>query len=1070
MADGYEIAEGHLEITADPSEAMRNVQAFLRRVDQRLHQSEDEAERSGRRSGRRYGDGLNEGLRGAVGGNLINDLLLPGGGGGGAGGGGGGGGFIQGLLSSLSGGFRRILDEIRTLVSDIESMLSGLGGGGGGGGFLSDMRDTFNDMITWVRRGLTSVIHYLHSAWIRTLGALRSSSVATFFSDMLRWIRLTWTRFSTWASGAFSRLWTRVTTWFGGMGSGLRVFWSRFSLWAIATFRTLGTLGRVFWARFRGWASTAFTTLALVAGILFSRMRSWASSLFTRMRGWFSRVWSAASTRARSLWTRIAGWARSAFTAISGWFSSLFTSLSSGASAVWTHLSSAFSSLSSAASAAGPLLQATFYLSLIPLVLGLGGAVLDLAAALLALPAAIGVLIAILAPLIVGFKGFAAAVSAGLSGDVDKFNEALKKLAPSARAVAKEFVKLGPALKKIKSATQQALFAPLVGTVAPLAKTLLPALATGMAKVAGALGRMLAGFAKLLGTPDVIRTISAVFATTERIMNRLGPALTNLFGALFGTMEGGLPFVERFFGVMADGIQNAADWLNKIKGDGSLTRWLEQAWSIGKDLWALLVAVGRLIGSLFANTGDEGQGWIQGLTKMTEKLAAFFESAKGQEAINTLVSFLKKSGTTMMWLANIIIFLVERFNGMVRFIKAVPGFFKNLWQSIKDGAKAVGDWFAMIGRVSWDWIKDAGKAIGDFFVGVGKWFVDAYNTVVGWGAAILEWFGKVPGWIGEFFSNVPGWIADGLAALRDAIFYSIGWIVGSIVRIILSIPGWLASAWQWIKKTTSDGAAALWAEVSSWPGRAGDALSSFGSTVASVFDTAWDAVFESTSRFIQDNVEALRAMPGKAWDALSALPGKVGGVISGAWAKGREATSAGVASVVDTAKGLPDKIWDALSGAGTWLYNTGRNMIMGLVNGIGDVLHWAVDQAKAAAHAIAKGFMDAVEVKSPSQLMRREAGRQLLPGVMQGVDDTLPDARRHLGAVANMMVGGFQPTVNVAAPNVHTGDVMLQADFGDGIKRVVPLIITRNPRVVAGAAAVGRRERNGWVNTSRGAN
>jgi hypothetical protein len=75
---------------------------------------------------------------------------------------------------------------------------------------------------------------------------------------------------------------------------------------------------------------------------------------------------------------------------------------------------------------------------------------------------------------------------------------------------------------------------------------------------------------------------------------------------------------------------------------------------------------------------------------------------------------------------------------------------------------------------------------------------------------------------------------------------------------------------------------------------------------------------------------------------------------------------------------------------------------------------------------------------------------------------------RYLGTVANMMVQGFQPTVNVAAPNVHTGDVMLTADFGEGIRQVVPLIITRNPRAIAGANAVGTRERSGWVNTARG--
>src|ERR1044071_1210604 len=106
MAEGFRIAEGYLDIDADPSDAMRNVQDFLRRVDQRLHRAEDDAAASGRRSGRRFGDGLNEGLRGAGGGNFLNDLIFGGGGGGGGEGGGGGGGggggiggFIRGLMN-----------------------------------------------------------------------------------------------------------------------------------------------------------------------------------------------------------------------------------------------------------------------------------------------------------------------------------------------------------------------------------------------------------------------------------------------------------------------------------------------------------------------------------------------------------------------------------------------------------------------------------------------------------------------------------------------------------------------------------------------------------------------------------------------------------------------------------------------------------------------------------------------------------------------------------------------------------------------------------------------------------
>jgi phage-related protein len=1064
VADGFRIAEGYLDIEADPSAALRNVQEFLRRVERDMRRAEDEAEASGRRTGRRFGDGLDEGLRGPHGGNLINDLVLGGGGGEGEGGG-GGGGFIQSIIGGFSNGFRRVIDEIRTLIGEIESMLSNLGGGGG---FLSDLREGLSELISGIRDRFESLINYLHGTWTRFFGSLTNGPIGDFFSDLLTRARAYWTRFTAWASSSFTVMWTRVRTWWANMSSNMNGYWVRFNAWASATFRRLRILGEYFWIRFRAGARSLFTNLR-------GWTRGWINDLgimgrwvWGRIRNWAGNIWSRMSSRGRSIWTRIAGWARSAITSIGGWFSSFFTWLSNTASTVGSQLNDAFSNIGKAAGAAGPVLQVAAYAALIPIIIGLGGAIAQLLPLLLLLPAAIATLISILAPAIVAFKGFGAAVGAGLSGDVEKFNEALKKLTPNARAVAKEFVALGPALKRIKSWTQNALFLPLIGTIKPLATTLLPALEQGMAKAASGLGRLLAGFAKMLATPEVISAINTLFATTERILDRLGPPLANLFGALFGTVEGGLPWIERLVDTIANGIDRFANWLREIKQTGQMQSWLMSAWDAAKKFWDLLVALGALVGSLFANSGDEGLSWIEDLTNMVKKLTDYFKSAEGIEFLETIVSWMDESGGLMLTLVDIISTLLNAFVGLINFLQAIPGAFAAAWQWIKKTTVAVGEWIAMAAGVTWDWIKGAASAVADFFKMIGSWFVDAYNTVVGWGSALLDWFSKIPGWIGEFFSNLPGWIADGLAATRDAIFYGIGWVAGFIVGIFLSIPGALAAAWEWISTTVMNGVTKTADFVRTLPQRAGEALASLGSTIGGAVDAAWDWAYESTSKGVQYSWSKTQELVGRVGEILSALPGRIGGWVTEGWNRGREATSSGIDRVVSTARELPGKIGSALSGAGSWLYNVGRDMISGLIRGLGDALGWAVDQAKRAANKIKEGFLDALDSHSPSRVMDREVGRTILPGVVQGIKRDIPDTMRYLGTVANMMVQGFQPTVNVAAPNVHTGDVMLTADFGEGIRQVVPLIITRNPRAIAGANAVGTRERSGWVNTARG--
>lgn len=1069
MADGFRIAEGYLDIDADPSAALRNVQEFLRQVDRRLHAAEDDAEDSGRRSGRRFGEGLNEGLRGATGGNLINDLVLGGSGGGGggeggAGGGGGGGGFIQGLISGLSGGFRRILDEVRDIIAEIESLLSGLGGGGG---FLSQLQSDLQDLLSEIRSGFSSVISWLQGTWTRSFGLITGGPVRTFFSDLLTRARGYWTRFTGWASTTFSAMWTRISGWWGSMTSSLSGFWSRFVTWSIVAFGGLRYYANTFWRQFRTWASGAFTGMALVAGILFSRLRSWTSSLFTRMRSGFSSLWGRASTRGRALWTRFAAWGRSALTAIGGWFSSLWTSISAGASAVWTQLQAAFGSIGKVAGQLGPILQIAGMASLVPILLSLGGAIANLLPLLLLLPAAIGVLAGILAPAIVAFKGFGAAVSAGLSGDVEKFNEALKKLTPSARAVAKEFVALGPALKNIKKLTQEALFKQLIGSIKPLATTLLPALATGMAKSAAALGRFLAGFAKMLATPEVISAINTLFATTARILDKLGPPIASLFGALFGTMEGGLPWIERFVDVIANGIQKFADWLRQVKGDGSMQKWLETAWSTAKDFWAVLVQLGLIVKNLFADSGDEGQTFLQGLASSLEKVNKWLTSDDGKDFLDVLAS----SVVVMIPLLNALVwvlgFTIEALLALKDAGIVVWGWLKSAWAWLSEAVPAIGRWFADLASVSWDWLKSAGRAIADFFSGIGRWFADAYTAVVTWLGKIVDWIGALPGRIGAFFSALPGWIASGLAALRDAVSFAIGYIAGLVVRTFTDMPGAVAQAWTWITNAVSTGATAAWNAVTSWATNVWNSLVKLGSDMLTAVNSAWDWVTGATSTGVQKSTDAVSALPGKAADAISSLPGAIGNWISSAWTQAVSSTGRGIDNVINLVRGIKDKALSALSGAGSWLYNVGADMIRGLVNGLTGMLGWAVDQARAIANKIKDGFLHALDSHSPSRVMDREVGRTILPGVMQGIDHDLPDMMRYLGAVGNLMVQGFKPTVNVAAPTVHTGDTMLSVDLGEGIRQVVPIVIARNPRVVAGAAAVGKRERSGWVNTAR---
>jgi phage-related protein len=735
-------------------------------------------------------------------------------------------------------------------------------------------------------------------------------------------------------------------------------------------------------------------------------------------------------------------------------------------------LSGVFSQIGSIAGGIGSVLQIGLWAALIPVVLGLAGALLQFSAVLLLIPGAIGVLIAAIAPLMIALHGFGEAISAGLSGDVDKFNEALKKLAPNARKVAKEIVGLKPLLSQLKNSVQEAFFGPLVGQVAKLGNTLLPVLWVGLSHVAGALGRIAAGFANLLSSPAAVKGINDLFMTTERILDRIGPSLIQLFGGIGALVQASLPWVERLFGLLADGMSGLAGWLSQISSDGTLNAWLTRAWDIGKKLWAVLQGLGEFAVILLSSFGDEGTDTLNGMADAIAKVNTYLKSKEGQETLHNLGVLVHWAGDAFVALVGATVSAYQALNAVFSFIRGIGPFFKELGHDIADMGRAIWQWAtdlwgAVSGAVATAWhaitgfVSDTGSAIGG-------WFSSLWSSIVSGGAAVLAWLAALPGQIWSFLTAIPGMIANLNQQLYDTFLFGIGYVAGLLVKFwTVDLPGWIQSGWAWAVAYVEEGASRTWTRIAALPGQIWGAMVQVGNIIKTTFLDAWHWAVAYAEEGAWRTWTRIMALPGQIWSALSSLGSAIGGQMQAAWNWAVSAVSNGYNAVMGWIHSLPGAIRSAFSGAAGWLVGAGRDILHGLVNGIEDTLSWAVGVARAAAQRIKDGFLSALGISSPSKVMRMEVGRWILPGVMQGIEDTQPRFDKYLGATADMISGGFNPTVNVAAPNVSVGGTTLIADLGEGIRQVVPIMITKNPRAVAAAGAVGTRQRTGWVNTGR---
>jgi hypothetical protein len=163
----------------------------------------------------------------------------------------------------------------------------------------------------------------------------------------------------------------------------------------------------------------------------------------------------------------------------------------------------------------------------------------------------------------------------------------------------------------------------------------------------------------------------------------------------------------------------------------------------------------------------------------------------------------------------------------------------------------------------------------------------------------------------------------------------------------------------------------------------------------------WDGIKSQTSTAVNAILTAI------GW--LSKIPGAVGrwfmdmyhGVVNG------------VSAAWKYISGIPGAIIRAFSGAGSWLYNVGKNIIIGLWNGLVSISGWLYNKIVSLAKAIIPAPIRwALGMKSPSKVMA-EIGKFAGMGLAIGLDASSAG----VSAAATRLAGSAVPAMSAfAAP------------------------------------------------------
>lgn len=466
-------------------------------------------------------------------------------------------------------------------------------------------------------------------------------------------------------------------------------------------------------------------------------------------------------------------------------------------------------------------------------------------------------------------------------------------------------------------------------------------------------------------------------------------------------------------------------------------------------LWPILKTIGMIIGGVVVAAIFTMIGAFKLIANIVRIAAAVF-SWFAQNilspligVISTVASFLidRLSGA-FQWVKDAVMNVGDAFASGFNWAKEVVGNFTewvvNAFNWLKDGIGtvmgAIGSFFSTV----WDGMKVAWDAVGqpilDFIIGAfnflwegiklgGRLILATFEVIwtglglawENWGRPVLDLVIQAFNFLWSGVQVVFGWIRAGWDLIWQGL--QIAWttvgqpVVNFVVAAfqnfwagLQTVFGWVRAAWEGLWQAVQAVYNTVIAPVVAW--------------VIAAFNRAKDlviAAFNAIRNGIANAVNWIRTK-------ISEMGQFMLGLYSSYVQPMVDRVIRGFQRIIDKVVGLKDKVVGALKGAGTWLVQTGKDLVQGLLNGVGDfgkkISSWFLDKIPGW---IKTPFKKALGIKSPSRVFKGY-GKNIGEGLVNGVDSMNKKVQASTQQMANKAAAVDMPDLSM------TGSVDIAAN------------------------------------------
>mgnify|MGYP004651027215 FL=1 len=296
-----------------------------------------------------------------------------------------------------------------------------------------------------------------------------------------------------------------------------------------------------------------------------------------------------------------------------------------------------------------------------------------------------------------------------------------------------------------------------------------------------------------------------------------------------------------------------------------------------------------------------------------------------------------------------------------------------------------------------NFVNTAWAQIKEVISGVVNSLVNFFTaTIPGAIDSVIAWFQTLVDNISNFFTVVIpekiNELVQWFTELPERIGYAIGFAIGTLANWVVSLA----------EKAAEVGPKVIDAIVnffSQLPGKVWNFLVQTATNFANWIVQTKEKALTVGAQIIDTVVNFFLQLPGRIWNALLDAIARIqqwgSDIIS--WAQ--TAIPNVISTIMSFFEELPGKMLEI-----------GKNLLMGLADGISSAVGAVVDKVKSVAGSILSGFKDAFDIHSPSK-KTAEMGNMLMQGLAGGVSDASNVAMTAVMEMANMLTTKLESLV-----------------------------------------------------------